>query len=67
METNKISNHNSVINRTELRRRLLAYAAANRAHPFTRVSQETVEEFEAMLEARIRQHVQAMPSRGKTL
>jgi hypothetical protein len=67
MQKHKMGNHNTGINRIQLRKRILAYAAATRAHPFTRVSASTMRQFEAMLEAGIRSHVEAAPSRGKTL
>lgn len=57
----------SVLNRTEVKRRLLQNAKDTRAHPFTRVSKGTFDLFEARVEAMIRGHVSAAPSRGQTL
>lgn len=57
----------SVINKTEVKRRLLQYAADTRAHPFRRVSGLTLECLEARVENMIRSIVDAAPSRGQTL
>lgn len=57
----------SPINRTEVKRRLLQCAKDTRAHPFTRVSAETLDTLEATVEAMIRRHVANLPSRGQTM
>lgn len=57
----------SVINRTEVRRRILQFAKDTRHHPFKRVSAETLQGIEAMVEARIRDLVGRAPSKGATL
>jgi hypothetical protein len=59
--------HKPLLNRTEVRRRMLEYAKANRAHQFTRVSKRTIENMEASVEAMIRHNVQSAPSKGMTL
>lgn len=61
------SKQKSVINRTEVKRRLLQFAKDTRSHCFTRVSEETLTNIEATVEARIRNHVTALPSKGKTI
>jgi hypothetical protein len=61
------NNHNSVINRAEVRRRHLQLAADTRHHKFTRVSQQTLDDIEASVEAMIRHNVRSAPSRGQTL
>lgn len=67
MDNTKIYRQAFVLNRTEVRRRLLQYAADTRSHPFKRVSEMTLECFEARVEAMIRHHVSAHPSKGITL
>lgn len=62
-----IARQASVINRTEVRRRILQFAADTRHHAFTRVSEETLTQIEAQVEAAIRRLVESAPSRGKTL
>ena len=57
----------SVLNRTEVKRRLLLFAKDTRAHKFTRVSKDTLDTLESRVENMIRQHVTAAPSRGVTL
>lgn len=57
----------SLLNKAEVRRRILRLARDTKSHRFTRVSSVTMNELEARLEAAIRSHVQAAPSRGKTL
>jgi hypothetical protein len=64
---NKIANHNPLINRTEVRRRLLQFAKDTRHHLFTRVSDATLGEIEGLVERAIRVTVETAPSRGKTL
>lgn len=63
----KVYKLSSVLNRAEVKRRLLQYAKDTRAHPFTRVSEQTLANLEAVVEARIRYHVSSQPSKGKTL
>jgi hypothetical protein len=69
MQTNEavITKQKSVINRTEIRRRLLQFARDTRHHSFTRVSSDTLNAIEGMVEQAIRLTVQTAPSRGKTL
>lgn len=57
----------SLLNKTEVKRRLLQYAADTRAHPFRRVSGLTLECLEARVENMIRTVVKEAPSRGVTL
>jgi hypothetical protein len=61
------NNHKPVINRTEIRRRHLQFAADTRHHKFTRVSKQTLDNIEASVEAMIRENVRIAPSRGQTL
>ena len=67
MGAEKIKRQASLLNRTEFKRRILQYAKDTRAHPFKRVSNRTVAEHEAMAEARLRHHVQSLPSKGMTI
>ena len=62
-----ILRQSSVINRAEVKRRLLQFAKDTRAHKFTRVSEATLNDFEAAVEARIRHHVSSLPSKGQTI
>jgi hypothetical protein len=59
--------HNPVINRAEVRRRHLQFAADTRHHKFTRVSKTTLDNIEAIVESMIRTNVRTAPSRGQTL
>ena len=57
----------SVLNKTEVKRRMLQYAKDKRSHRFTRVSADTLINLEARVESMIRALVDSAPSRGKTL
>lgn len=57
----------SPVNRAAARRFLLEFAAANKHHPFTRVSEATLDNFEAFSVRWLRNHVLSAPSRGQTL
>lgn len=65
--SNTSCNHKPVINRAEVRRRHLQFAADTRHHKFTRVSKDTLDNIEASVEAMIRENVRLAPSRGQTL
>ncbi len=56
-----------LINREQVRRRLLEHAAATRAQKFTRVSEETLLNLNEALRAAIVYHVAHFPSKGETL
>lgn len=58
---------NNVTSPSKVKRYMIEYAAANRAHKFTRVSQETLDKIEAGTRTLIRSHVNSAPSKGKTL
>ena len=56
-----------VINRQYVKDWALDYAATNRAHPFTRVSNQFLNAIEAATKAAIRDRIDRAPSKGKTL
>jgi hypothetical protein len=56
-----------VINRDYVKRWALDYARTNRAHPFTRVSDQFLNAIEAATKAAIRDRITRAPSKGKTL
>lgn len=58
---------NLLINREHTRQFLLATAKKNRAHKFTRVSEETLRLANEMLRQWCIGHVNRMPSKGRTL
>lgn len=58
---------NGLINRSKVKRFVLDFASENRAHKFTRVSQETLDKVEAAARAAARAIVTSAPSKGKTL
>lgn len=66
-----LAKQSSLINRTEVRRRLIERAKADRYYfqsiDNLRVSELTLECLEARLDAFIRAHVAGLPSKGKTL
>lgn len=55
-----------LLNQKAVRDALLSLAL-NRAHKFTRVSKETLDQAEAALLNWCRRHVESLPSRGKTI
>jgi len=63
----KISSGSLLINTSATKKCLLNIAHATRAQKFTRVSRETILTLNAKFENLCRQHVHAMPSKGKTL
>jgi histone H3/H4 len=60
-------NGSSVINRAEVKRRILRYAKDKRYHPFTRVSRDTLDRIAASVQVAIVHLVESAPSKGKTL
>lgn len=58
---------NSLINKSKVKRFILDFASENRAHKFTRVSQETLDKVEAAARSAARAIVTSAPSKGKTL
>jgi hypothetical protein len=56
----------SLINRSRLRRYALD-AAGQRAHRFTRVSDKFHQKADAHLRAWVRDYIQQLPSKGKTI
>lgn len=58
---------NNVTSPSKVKRFMIEYATANRAHKFTRVSQETLDKIEEGTRNLIRSHVNSAPSKGKTL
>ena len=58
---------NNLINKSQVKKFILEYAAANRAHKFSRVSQETLDKVEAATRAACKAIVTSAPSKGKTL
>ena len=59
--------NNALINKSKVKKYILDYAANNRAHKFTRVSQETIDRVEAAARATAKAIVLSSPSKGKTL
>lgn len=57
----------TLINRSKVKRYILDYASENRAHKFTRVSQEALDKVEAAARSAARSIVTSAPSKGKTL
>jgi hypothetical protein len=58
---------NNLTNKTKVKKYILEYAANNRAHKFTRVSQETLDRVEAAARAACKAIATSAPSKGKTL
>ena len=58
---------NSLINKSKVKKYILEFAEANRAHKFTRVSQEAIDRVEAAARAAAKAIVTSAPSKGKTL
>ena len=57
----------TLINKSKVKRYILDYAATNRSHKFTRVSQEAIDRVEAAARAAAKSIVTSAPSKGKTL
>ena len=57
----------TLINKSKVKRYILDYAATNRSHKFTRVSQEAIDSVEAAARAAAKAIVTSAPSKGKTL
>ena len=57
----------SLINKAEVKRKTLEIAEAERAHKFTRVSKEFIEDIDAQVRNLIINKVKMAPSKGKTL
>jgi hypothetical protein len=58
---------NNVTSPSKVKKYMLEFAKGNRAHPFTRVSQDTLDKVEAKAREVIRAIVMSAPSKGKTL
>ena len=58
---------NNLINKSQVKRYILEYAAANRAHKFSRVSQETMDTVQHAAKMACMKIVTQAPSKGKTL
>ena len=58
---------NYIVSKSKVKKFALEYAATNKAHPFTRVSQEFIDAVEANARTFIRNTVQSNPSKGKTI
>lgn len=56
----------SLLNKTETKRYVLA-VAQERAHEFSRVSQDFLDRIEARLRNNIRAEINSLPSKGKTI
>lgn len=57
----------TLINKSKVKRYILDFASENRAHKFTRVSQEALDKVEAAARAAAKSIVTSAPSKGKTL
>jgi len=58
---------NTLINKSKVKKFILEFAEANRAHKFSRVSQEAIDRVEAAARAACKAVVTSAPSKGKTL
>lgn len=58
---------NNLISPSKVKRFILDYAAKNRAHKFTRVSQTAIDKVEGAVRSACRHIVDSAPSKGKTL
>lgn len=58
---------NTLISPSKVKRFILDYAVKNRAHKFTRVSQDAIDKVEAATRTACRRLVDSAPSKGKTL
>lgn len=61
------SNPTPFLNRAEVKRFLLEFAAHNRAHKFTRVSAETLVKLNEAVRSAAISHIKSLPSAGKTI
>ena len=59
--------NNALINKSKVKKYILEFAATNRAHKFSRVSQESIDRVEAAARAAAKAIVTSAPSKGKTL
>jgi hypothetical protein len=59
--------NNALINKSKVKKYILEFAATNRAHKFSRVSQESIDRVEAAARAAAKSIVTSAPSKGKTL
>jgi len=57
----------TLLNKSKVKKYILEFAEANRAHKFTRVSQEAIDRVEAAARSAARSIVTSSPSKGKTL
>jgi hypothetical protein len=57
----------TLINKSKVKKYILEFAEANRAHKFTRVSQEAIDRVEAAARCAAKAIVTSAPSKGKTL
>jgi hypothetical protein len=58
---------NNLTKPSQVKKFILEFAAANRAHKYTRVSQETLDRVEAAARSACKAIVTQAPSKGKTL
>lgn len=58
---------NTLTKPSKVKQFILDYAAQNRAHKFSRVSQETLDKVECAARAAAKAIVTSAPSKGKTL
>ena len=58
---------NRLINKTHLRKFILAYAGRARSHSFTQVADSVYDDLEATLRKAARQLVDTQPSKGRTI
>ena len=58
---------NNLTKQSQVKKFILDFAANNRAHKFSRVSQETLDRIEAAARSAARAIVTTAPSKGKTL
>jgi len=58
---------NTLINKSKVKKYILEFAEANRAHKFSRVSQEAMDKVEAAVRSACKAIVTSAPSKGKTL
>lgn len=56
----------TLINKSKVKKYILEFAETNRAHKFTRVSQEAIDRVEAAARAAAKAVVTSAPSKGKT-
>jgi len=58
---------NNLTKQSQVKKFILDFAANNRAHKFSRVSQETLDRIEAAARSAAKAIVTTAPSKGKTL